>query len=305
MSDTQIRCVLAAQALNGERPAWDAARKRLFWVDVREPALHEFDPVTGTDRHWTMPAWIGCYALTDTGAWVALRTGLFNLDFETGALAFLAPPPFDPARFMFNEGDCDRQGRFWAGPMYEKLAPEDARQTASKRLPFWRFEAGVWHAGTSPVQTANSLAWSADGTRMYFSDTEQKTIWTCDYDTILAEAGQPRIFAHLESPEGGPDGVAMDRDGFLWCAIFGGGRLVRLDPEGRTERTVEMPVQYPTMPAFGGDDLATLYVTSANWSLDKAEREARPLEGNLFAFEAPAAGFSVTRLGQSAPSRPT
>lgn len=296
MSEPEVRCVLPAQALNGERPAWDADRRRLFWVDIREPALHEFDPVTGTDRHWEMPAWIGCYALTARGACVALRTGFHELDFETGHLSFLAPPPFDPRRFIFNEGDCDRQGRFWAGPMYLPLKPVDQAEQAPKSLPFWRYDTGRWHPGTLPVQTANSLAWSADGTRMYYSDTQQKTIWVSDYDI---EAGLPsniRPFARIEADDGGPDGVAIDRDGFLWCAVFGGGRLVRLDPDGRIERSVTMPVRHPTMPAFGGADLSTLYVTSACWTLSPEQRRQQPLEGNLFAVEAPLPGFPATRL---------
>jgi sugar lactone lactonase YvrE len=297
MSIPDIECVLRAGALNGERPAWDAQRQRLFWVDLREPALHAFDPATGRDRHWEMPAWIGSYALTARGAFVALRTGLYALDFEHGHLEFRAPPPFDPRRFLFNEGDCDRQGRFWAGPMYLALAPEDQVPTAPRSLPFWRYDRGAWRPGTVPVQTANSLAWSADGTRMYHSDTAQKTIWVSDYDI---EAGMPsnmRLFAHVDAPDdGGPDGVAIDRDGFLWCAVFGGGRLDRLDPDGRVERSVAMPVQYPTMPALGGTDLSTLFVTSACWPVAPEERKGRPLEGGLFAFAAPCPGLPATRL---------
>jgi sugar lactone lactonase YvrE len=298
----EIRTVLPVQALNGERPAWDGAHRRLFWVDVREPALHEFDPARGTDRRWEMPAWIGCYALTETGAIVALRTGLFALDFATGALAFLAAPPFDPRRFIFNEGDCDRQGRFWAGPMYTPLAPGDENASAPKALPFWRFANWGWHAGTGPVHTANSLAWSADGTRMFHSDTERKTIWVAEYDTERGEAVDPRVFITLDLAEGGPDGMALDRDGFLWCALYGAGRLVRLDPDGRIERTIEMPVQYPTMPAFGGDGLRTLFITSASWSLSPEERARRPREGNLLAMEVEVGGYPAMRLRSGAQS---
>ena len=313
--DPDIACVLRPRALNGERPAWDASRRLLFWVDLREPALHAFDPATGRDRHWEMPAWIGCYALTARGAWVALRTGLHALDLERGHLDFLAPPPFDPRRFLFNEGDCDRQGRFWAGPMYLPLAPGDQVPDAPSALPFWRYEPGRadpdhsdpgrfapgrWIPGTVPVRTANSLAWSADGRAMLHSDTERKVIWISDYDTDAGLPSNTRVFAALEDEDGGPDGVAIDRDRFLWCAMFGGGRLLRLDPDGRIERRVVMPVQYPTMPALGGPALSTVYVTSACWPLDPDQRAARPLEGNLFAFEAPCPGLPATRLAGDA-----
>lgn len=300
MSRIDIRCVLPARALNGERPGWDAGRARLFWVDIRAPALHAFDPRSGEDRHWEMPAWIGCYAITDTGALVALRTGLFHLDLDSGALDLRAAPPFDSRRFIFNEGDCDRQGRFWAGPMYVPLAPGDQDAERPKALPFWRYvpggASGPWLPGTLPVQTANSLTWSPDGRRMYHSDTEQQRIFVSDYDVTLGEAANPRVFAAVEQAGGGPDGVSVDRDGFLWCAVFGGGRLLRFDPAGRVERAIPMPVQYPTMPAFGGADLGTIFVTSARWPLTPEEREHRTAEGNLFAFEAPVPGLPLTRF---------
>lgn len=296
MHGGEVRVAFAAAALNGERPGWDAERGRLYWVDVRAPALHEFDPATGQDRHWEMPAWIGCYALTEKGALVALRTGLHDLDFATGALRLIAAPPFDSRRFIFNEGDCDRQGRFWAGPMYVPLAPGDQSEEAPKALPFWRWTGAEWRPGTRPVQTANSLAWSGDGRRMFFSDTEQKSIFAAPYDPATGEAGAPELFARVEADEGGPDGVAIDREDHLWCAVFGGGRLLRFRPDGTLERSVAMPVRFPTMPAFGGEGAGTLFVTSANWKLDADERRHHPLEGHLFALPAPVPGFPATRF---------
>ncbi len=134
---------------------------------------------------------------------------------------------------------------------------------------------------------------------MFHSDTDRKTIWVSDYDV---EAGMPsstRLFALVEAPDGGgPDGVAaIDRDGFpWWCVVFGGGRLLRLDPGARVGRTVVMPVQCPTMPALGGPDLSTVYVTSACWRIDKGVTGGRPLEGNPLAFEASCRGLPATRL---------
>lgn len=133
---------------------------------------------------------------------------------------------------------------------------------------------------------------------MFHSDTERKTIWVSDYDVEAGIPSNTRLFALVKAPDGGgSDGVAaIDRDGFLWCMVFGGGRLLRLDPDGRVERTVVMPVQYPTMPALGGPDLSTVYVTSACRRVDKGQRAAGPLEGNLLAFEASCRGPPATRL---------
>ena len=285
--------VLPAKALNGERPAWHPGLKRLFWADIREPALHSFDPATGADRSWEMPAWIGCFALTERGAIVALRTGLFELDLDSGALRFLAPAPFDSRRFIFNDGRCDRVGRFYAGPMYLPLRPGD-EVGGEQAAPLWRYEparAG-WTAVSPPVKTANGLAWSPDGRTMYHSDTDPKVIWACDYDEATGAVANRRVFARVEvaDAQGGPDGASVDSDGFYWCAVFANGCLLRFDPDGRLERRVPMPVKYPTMVTFGGADLKTLFVTSATWPIPSGDRDSHPLEGGLFATEAPVAG---------------
>ncbi len=289
-----VDLVLGAKALNGERPGWHAGRQKLFWVDIREPALHAFDPVTGTDQAWEMPAWIGCYALTDSGALVALRTGLHGFDIDTGALTFAAAAPFDPRRFIFNDGRCDRVGRFYAGPMYLPLRPGD-QDLGSQKAPLWRYEPpGRWRAVSPDVKTSNGLAWSPDGRTMYHSDTDQKVIWACDYDEATGAIENRRIFAtvEVENQQGGPDGATVDRDGFYWCAVFANSCLLRFDPDGTLERRVEMPVRYPTMPSFGGPDLGTLYVTSATWPMPESERQKHPQEGGLFALDPPAKGFA-------------
>lgn len=295
-SGAEVEVVLRADAVNGENPAWSQAERKLYWVDIRKPALHRFDPATRRDEVWEMPAWIGCFGLTERGAIVALRTGLFEFDRASGALALLAPPPFDPRRFFLNDGGCDRQGRFYVGPMYLPLAAGDCDPGAPKALPLWRFEGDGWSPVTPPVKNSNGLAWSPDGHTMYHADTSVKTIWAWDYDPSSGAAENRRVFAQVEEggDDGGPDGAAVDRDGFYTCAVWGAGCLMRFDPDGRLERRISVPATYVSMPAFGGDDLATIYVTSAKWPVPESERPNRPGEGALFALEAPAPGLPAT-----------
>ena len=293
MPASEILCVLKARALNGESPIWDERRQRLFWVDIREPAVHAFDPVSGSDRHWEMPSWIGCIGLGEHEIAVALRGGLFGLDPDSGELRHLGAAPFDSRRFIFNDGGCDPAGRFIAGPMYVPLKPATA---GPEKAPLSRHDGeGNWTPLSDPIATSNGLAWSPDGRTMYHSDTEQQTIWACDYDPDSGAVTNRRVFARLDVKDGGPDGAAVDRDGFYWCAVFANGCLMRFDPAGRLERRVEMPVRYPTMPAFGGDDLGTIFITSACWPLSPAEREHHPQEGNLFAMPAPVPGLPARR----------
>ena len=296
MSKAEIELVLNAGALTGERPGWHPVEQRLYWVDIRAPALHAYDPATRRDESWEMPAWIGCHAPTEDGAIVALRTGLHAFDSATKALRFLAPTPFDPRRFLFNDGRCDRMGRFLVGPMFLPLAPGDEKEP--KASPLWRYNSGAargeeWTALTPPVSTSNGLAFSPDGATMYHADTKPKTIWAYDYDGDSGVAENRRVFARIavDDTMGGPDGASVDADGFYWCAIFANGRLLRFDPDGKLEREIPLPVKYPTMVAFGGSDLRTLFITSANYPFSAEQRAARPLEGGLFAMAAPSPGL--------------
>lgn len=290
-----VEVVCRASALNGEGPVWSEAEQRLYWVDIRAPALHRFDPATGRNETWGMPAWIGCFALIETDVVaLALRTGLFRFDTRSGTMTFLAPAPFDPRRFTFNDGGCDRSGRFFAGTMLDPIDPLEPADLGmdGNGTPLWRYDgAAGWVRASPPVQTSNGLAWSPDGRTMYHSDTAQKTVFRSDYDTATGTAENRRVFARVE--EGmGPDGAAVDADGFYLCAAFGAGCLLRFDPDGKLERRIAMPARFVTMPAFGGADLSTLFVTSASFPVPEKDRVSRPMEGCLFALEAPARGLT-------------
>jgi len=293
--------VADAHALNGECPQWDEARQRLYWVDMRAPALHAHEPASGVSLCWEMPAWIGCYGLRRDGRLVvALRTGLQLFDPRDGSLSALAPAPYDSRRFCFNDGRCDRQGRLVVGPMYHPLVNPGDRPVCEDVAPLWSYDGihGPVPLGLPPVRIANGLAFSPDGRTLYHSDTPARTIWACDYDVASGTASNQRVFARVDEggPEGGPDGATVDREGFYICAVFGGGCLLRFDPAGRLERRIALPVRYPTMPALGGADLSTLYVTSASYPLRRHGDVQGTLAGGLFAVRAPAPGLPTSYM---------
>jgi sugar lactone lactonase YvrE len=297
----------AAEALNGEGPQWDEQRKRLYWVDMRGPSLRAFEPAARRSLCWEMPAWVGCFGLLRDGrVVVALRTGLSVFDPEDGSLRSLAGAPYDQRRFCFNDGGCDRAGHFLVGPMYHPLGPRDCSPAAAKEAPVWRCRIGDGGAealalaplAVPPVRTSNGLAFSPDGRTMYHADTPKKTIWACDYDPHDGAVDRHRVFARVDEggDSGGPDGAAVDRDGFYLCAVFGAGCLLRFDPDGRLERRLPLPARYPTMPAFGDDDLATLYVTSASFPQRAGKTDRNPAAGGLFALPAPVPGLPTSYM---------
>jgi sugar lactone lactonase YvrE len=296
-----------AQALNGECPQWDELRQRLYWVDMRRPGLHAYEPGSGRSLSWEMPAWIGCYGLRRDGRIVvALRTGLQLFDPQDGSLTWLAAAPYDARRFCFNDGRCDRQGRLIAGPMHQPLADGESAPPGEAAGPLWRYDGhgGLVALGLPPVRISNGLAFSPDGRTLYHSDTPTKTSWACDYDQHSGTAHNQRVFARVDEggSDGGPDGATVDCEGFYICAVFGGGCLLRFDPAGRLERRIPLPVRYPTMPALGGADLSTLYVTSASFPLQRPGAAPDPMAGGLFALRAPAAGLPTSYMHPSGES---
>ena len=285
---------LPLHAANGEGPKWDERRGILYFVDMRSPALHAFAPATGRHDWWAMPYWIGSFGiLADGRLAVALRNGRHLFDPGAGSLGLLAPAPYDARRFCFNDGRCDRQGRLIVGLMFDPLGPGDARPGDAATAPSWRFD-GIDRMEAMPLRQAriaNGLAFSPDGRTLYHGDTAQKTVWACDYDPESGAVGNERVFARIDEggPDGGPDGATVDRDGFYPCAVFGAGCLLRFDPDGRLERRIELPVRYPTMPALGGPDRATLYITSAAYPV--TDPAADPHAGALLQLEAPCPGL--------------
>jgi sugar lactone lactonase YvrE len=295
VTNVNVDVVLRAGASNGECPTWSAAEGVLYWCDTFRNRLHRFDPRTGADTTWEMPATTGSFALgAGDRMLIALRTGIYRFDRRTAALESLAAPPFDPRRFFWNDGKTDPQGRFWVGPAYHPL---EGRGDGPKSAPLHRVEpGGMQRASTAPVRISNGLAWSADGRTMYHADTMAQEIYA--YDVLDADAGtlgERRVFARVEVERGGPDGAATDTDGCYWSAVYNGSKVVRFTPDGRVEREVSVPVPNVTMIGFGGAGLRTAYVTTASITLG-AERAEHPLAGALFAFEAPAPGVSIPLL---------
>ncbi|HEX4024170.1 MAG TPA: SMP-30/gluconolactonase/LRE family protein [Steroidobacteraceae bacterium] len=281
----QIEVVLDAGAIIGESPTWDAGEGSLYWIDVKRPALYRYHPKTAAQRAWPMPADIGAFALMQDppGAIVALRHGLFRLRFADGTLTLLAPPPFDPLLFRFNEGACDSAGRFWVGVMFDPLEPQQAPRAAS--LHRFTLREGLRHEPDA-AQLHNGMAWSRDGRRFYLTHSRKREVFAFDFEPDSGRLGARRLFTRIADtggvPDGAvPDGAAVDAEDGYWCALHGAGRLRRYLPTGEMDRDIMLPVSQPTMCAFGGEALDELYVTSAADQLDPAQRQREPLAGAL------------------------
>jgi sugar lactone lactonase YvrE len=290
---TSLRRVGMQRDILGESPLWDERAQCLWWVDIRAPALRRLNHATGQVDTWAMPALVGSIALVEDGRLlVALPQQIALFDpRDGGLLPFVEPPPM-PAEHRFNDGRCDRQGRFWVGSMHNLTrAPEGA---------LFCLEGRKLRAERGGVCIPNSLAFSPDGGTMYFADSLHYTLYAYDYDAAHGRMGAERVLATTEPP-GFPDGSTVDAEGFLWNAEFNAARVVRHAPDGRIDRVIPMPVPRPTCCAFGGPDLDVLYVTTASQQMSPQELEAQPLAGALLALEPGVRGLPEPRFALAGP----
>lgn len=269
---------LAAPVRNtlGEGCLWDSRTQTLFWVDVEGCSIHRLEPKTGTLERWVLPERVGSVALrAGTGLVAALESGFALIDLYPFAIHRLATPEADRPGNRFNDGRADHQGRFWSGTMDASMrTPSGALYRLNPDLSWARMEEGV--------HISNSICWSPDSRTMYFADSIARTIWAYDFHADTGAITGKRVFATTEKGVV-PDGSTVDAQGYLWNAQWGGGRVRRYAPDGRAVMDVTVSAPQSSCCCFGGDDLATLYVTSAQVGMSPAALERAPQAGAVFA----------------------
>ncbi|MGI9491874.1 MAG: SMP-30/gluconolactonase/LRE family protein [Geminicoccaceae bacterium] len=288
----EIECVVDARAKTGEGAFWDVESQRLYWVDIPEGLVCLYDPESGNNQEHRIGEPVGCLAPTVRGDLIlATKSGFWRFDPNSGEKTALHDPEADLPDNRFNDGATDPKGRFWAGTMKEGSPPAAAGS-------FYCLDADLtsekWIDG---IYTTNGLAFSPDGKTLYCSDSNRdvQTIWAADYDLDAGQPGTRRVFFDSREVEGRPDGGTVDADGCYWMAGVGGWQLIRLTPKGRIDRIIDLPIERPSKPMFGGSKLDTLYVTSIGTGLTPGTEPKQPQAGGLFAIT----GLGVTGIGQA------
>lgn len=286
-TDGVFTCIVDARAQLGECPLWSARKSALYWVDIKGRALHRFCTL---DHEHTVAATheeIGCIAFDDRGGFIAGgRRGVWRLDERGAVLKRLASNPEDVQTSRFNDGRADPAGRFLLGTIDE---PKNG-----SRAHLYRFDARGLVPLVGGLLTSNGLAFSPDGRWLYHSDTPTFTIYRYGYDAKQGELSERRVFARLNptaSDRGRPDGAAVDSEGCYWTALYEGGRVQRYSPDGALLAQYDVPARCPTMPAFGGADLRTLFVTSARAGRSDEELARFPHSGGVFAMRVDVPGL--------------
>lgn len=267
---------------HGEGILWNPADGRVWWTDIHGHALWWHDPATRTSDNLDLPSRLCAFAPRRGGGWIMAFAGqveLWSSMFEREAVIHVFEA--DNAGSRLNDGRTDRDGRFVVGGMNEGTGKADSSVI--------RID-GELHVDVliEGVACANSTCFAPDGKTMFFADTPEKTIRAYPYGK--GALGPARLFADMGAEPGLPDGSCVDAEGGVWNAEWEGGQVVRCGPDGKITHRVALPVSKATCCAFGGADLATLYITTSRLMSSPEEVAASPHSGSLFAIRPGVAG---------------
>ena len=269
-----------------DSPYWSERDQKLYWVDILAPSVSRMALDGSASETHAMRELVGFVLDRKSGGSVAsTQKDIIRLDFGTGDKAALATTYAGTSEFRINDAKCDRAGRLWTGTMSIDAAPGGGN--------LFRLDQDLrLKSMATDIVIANGLAWSPDNRLMYFVDSGKRIIHAYDFDFDRGEIRHGRVFFEGSEQLGRPSGITVDADGCLWCAMWDGWSIVRLDPTGRIDRTVGLPVPRPSSVAFVGPDLSTLVVTSARIRLSEASLADAPLSGSLFAVRPSVGGLA-------------
>lgn len=277
-----VRCVVKSDDRLGEGPCWSPREGRLYWFDIKGRRLAWYAPRTDDRGAFDLPMRASAAAPRAAGGLLlATEKGLAVCDPDSATLEIVQPVKLPPG-FRTNDGKIGLDGNFW----WSTMDDDGGKRYGSVYRTTPAFETTQVLTG---IHIPNTISFDRDGKRLFMVDSKLKTIFTHD----LADLSKMAPFASTQGEAASPDGSAVDAYGYLWNAQWGGSRLVRYTAAGLIDQVIPMPVEQPSSCAFGGEDMTTLYVTSAWDDLSPEARARQPLAGSLFAIETGVKGLAL------------
>jgi sugar lactone lactonase YvrE len=291
--NVDIRCVASSADVCGEGALWHAMEHAIYWTDINRKLLHRFCvDDTNVVETWHFNEPVTALALTANPREILVVLGgtilLWNRQEDRRDKVIYKLPSWPKARC--NDARVDPAGRLWFGTMQNNVAEDGSARSITEHIgSLQSFDSSCvtrqWH---NRLGVQNTIAWSPSEDTMLFGDTLRNEIYACDYERTTGDIAGKRIFCEGFT-RGLPDGSAMDSEGFLWNCRYGGGCIVRFALDGSVDRVIETPVPNPTSCAFGGEELKTLYFTSAG----EGKQIAGPEDGGLFCFNTGVRGLAI------------
>jgi sugar lactone lactonase YvrE len=279
MDDGSLHAHLAIEKKTalGEGSVWNQKTGELYWVDIEEGIFYTYNPKSGAERRFIMGQRIGTVVpATNGNAIVALQDGVYEFNMVTQEKKLLVSPEDEALGNRFNDGKCDPMGRLWAGTLN--------LQGKKNKAALYRIKApGKATRMLDRVSISNGICWSLDSKTMYYIDTPTCRVRAFDFDMESGNISHGRTAIDIVKDMGFPDGMTIDATGMLWIALWKGGCVTQWNPDtGTLLRKITVPALNVTSCAFGGDDLDTLYITSASVDMSPEEKARYPLAGSLF-----------------------
>lgn len=276
----------------GEGPCWHSEEQVLYWIDIYGKKLHRYHPEQKTNDTWDMPGMIGTVAPRASGGLiVALENGFAFFDPTSGAIEQLDPVDEHPES-RFNDGKCDPHGRFWVGSM------DNVKEERPMGKLYRVDHDGSVNVMDENITISNGLAWSPDGSTMYYIDSPTKNIFAYDYDGPTGNISNKRVAITLNDEQGWPDGMTIDEEGMIWLAHWAGQRVCRWNPAtAEVLLKIDTPAPHTSCCCFGGPERKDLYITTARKGLSDEQLAASPLSGHLFRVKTEFVGAPTYSFG--------
>ncbi len=295
-----VKVAVSIPALLGECPVWDEREQCLYWIDIEGRKISRFDPVAGTNQSLETEGRPGSFVLTsDPGVLlVAVENELRWLHWKSGQSEhFVSLEPAGNGNRL-NDGKTDRAGRYIVGSMYEN--PNDGRATGT----LYSVEAdGSFSVKREDIGVSNGLGFDPVHRRAYFADTHTRRIERYDYNEETGEFANRKLFFDYGDTPGLPDGSCVDSEGYYWSASVYGWAVIRIAPGGEIVERISVPVEKPSMPALGGPDYRTLFITTIGMGGSRPSADglhgAEP--GSLFCVEVDVPGLPEAVFARTPP----
>lgn len=277
----------------GEGPIAHPDRSSVLWFDIPHGRLFERPFSGGLVREHRMGVMASAAALVDRRhVLVATEKDFRLLNLDTGASNPVRPFLVDQPRLRSNDGRVHPSGALWISSMGKHAEPEQGG--------IWWFRDGELRLLFDRITIANAISFGPGGGVAYFADSASRTIWRVATDPETGmPVGDPAVFKRFSDIEGEPDGAIVDADGRLWTAAWGASAVHVWNADATLYASYSVPVSQPTCPAFFGEHLDRMVITSAHQNLSPEVRALEPMAGALFQLRRPVRGVRepYVRLG--------
>lgn len=282
--------LIHAQSQLGEGPLWHPGEQTLYWVDIHQGKVETYQPASQQRNTIQFPFVVTALGIRSAGGFVAATSrGIGYWDGASSQIELAARPEEHLPGNRFNDGAVGPDGNFWAGTMSEQVDLQSPPPGSLYRFHPDKSIDRIEHS----IHISNGLGWSPDHSHFYLTDSPRKTIYRYSYDLESGAITDRQVWVHSPDEAGVPDGLAVDAEGCVWSARWGGWKISRYDPDGKLMQEIQLPVEHPTSCAFGGPDLDELFITSAWTPVNAHQRAEQPLAGDVFHIQLNVKGLPV------------